>query len=90
MTVRQDDAAAGTGPAPWLEAVETLRSVPKSYFAPTLDVAEAARQLGCAADVVEALMRAGLQSADSPDGPRLDYHDVMNVGMAARTGRSLP
>ena len=90
MTVRQDDATAGTDSAPWLEAVETLRPVPERYFAPTLDVAEAARQLGCVTDVVEELVRAGLQSTDSADGPLLDYHDVMNVGMAARTGRSLP
>lgn len=87
MTVRQNEPA--TELAPWLGAVATLRPVPERYFAPTLDVPEAARQLGCPAGVIEELVRAGLPSADSPDGPLLDYHDVMNVGMAAHTGRSL-
>ncbi|MHC3470257.1 transglutaminase domain-containing protein [Streptomyces sp. 7R007] len=73
----------------WLEALKRLRPVPEEYFRATVDVAEAARQLGVPAETVYGLVEAGLPAEERCGGPRLDYHDVANLGLTAAQGRSL-
>ncbi|MER6627352.1 transglutaminase domain-containing protein [Streptomyces sp. NPDC000987] len=73
----------------WLGALDRLRRVPGPYFRATLDVTEAAKQLGASAETVHALIDAGLPAEEGSGGPRLDYHDVANLGLAAGLGRSL-
>ncbi|MYU20826.1 transglutaminase domain-containing protein [Streptomyces sp. SID8352] len=93
---RAASAPAGTrAPAPgalpdaWRDGLARLRKVPGEFFRGTLGVDEAARQLGTDAGTVAALVEAGLPAERGEDGPLLDYHDVANLGLAARQGRSL-
>lgn len=79
---------AETWPA-WLAALARLRRVPDAYYRATLGAAEAAKQLGTDVGTVLALVEAGLPAEQADDGPRLDYHDVANLGLAAQLGRSL-
>ncbi|HEV3173927.1 MAG TPA: hypothetical protein VGZ32_26485 [Actinocrinis sp.] len=83
----QEGGAAGVWQ--WLVAVQRLRAVPAAYFHPTLDLAQAARGLGCDSGLVEELVRAGFPADETPEGLRFDYYDVMNLGLAAGLGRSL-
>ncbi|MFD9069062.1 transglutaminase domain-containing protein [Streptomyces lasiicapitis] len=73
----------------WLPAVERLIAVPEEFREPVLDLAKAAQQLGTDEALVESLVGAGLPADDTPEGLRLDYHDVMNLGLQAGLGCSL-
>ncbi|MGK5630180.1 transglutaminase domain-containing protein [Streptomyces sp. URMC 123] len=73
----------------WREAVARLRPVPAAYRRPALDTAEAAKQLGCERALVEELVAEGLPATATERGPLLDYHDVMNLGLASGLGGSL-
>lgn len=72
----------------WLPALARLVPVPAEHRAATVDLPDAARELGCPPDVPAALVSAGLPAEPTADGPRLDLHDVMNLGLLSGTGRS--
>ncbi|MGW0768601.1 transglutaminase domain-containing protein [Streptomyces sp. NPDC002676] len=73
----------------WLPAVERLVAVPEAFRSPQLPHEEAARELGIDGDLLEHLVGAGFPAENTPDGLRYDYHDVMNLGLQSRAGRSL-
>ncbi|MEV7022097.1 transglutaminase domain-containing protein [Kitasatospora sp. NPDC093558] len=73
----------------WLPAVDRIIPVPDEYRSPRLDLAEAARELGTTEELLELLVGAGLPAAETADGPRFDYHDIMNLGLSTGLGRSL-
>ncbi|MER0241761.1 transglutaminase domain-containing protein [Streptomyces sp. HSW2009] len=69
--------------------VEKMIPVPAEHRVSALGVSEAAHQLGCDKHLVELLVAAGLPAEETAQGPRFDYHDVMNLGLQSGTGRSV-
>lgn len=80
-----------TGVAAWRGALEGLVPVPAGRHERLLTLAEARATLGCTEDVLAGLIEHGLPVAEVAAGePRLDQHDVINVGLYSGTGRSMP
>jgi hypothetical protein len=77
--------------AHWLQALERLVPTPADRRERLLTPAEARATLGCGDDVLDALLDAGLPVAAVEDGePRLDLHDVINVGLYSGSATSMP
>ena len=73
----------------WRRAVAALVPTPPPHRQATVDAAGARRLLRCDDEALAELDRAGL-ATDTSDGARFDYYDLMNLGLLAGTGRSLP
>ena len=77
--------------AGWDRALEALVPTPPGCHERLLSPAEARAVLGCRPDVVEHLVASGLPVPELVDGePRLDLHDVINVGLYSGAGTSMP
>lgn len=86
MQASKGPVSATDGTGQWTQLLQDLVLVPQQYAASAIAYHNAATFLGCDQDAVEALVAAGL--------PRyaegFDRFDLLNIALAARTGRSLP
>jgi heptaprenyl diphosphate synthase len=79
----------------WREAAPAVRPVPAAYARPAVDRLEACRILGYELRAIDWSREVDwlcqlLPSTSTEDGERYEYHDVANLALAARTGRSMP
>ena len=79
----------------WRAAAPAVHPVPAAYARPELDRLEACRVLGYELRTIDWSREVDwlceiLPAASTPDGERYEYHDVANLALAARTGRSMP
>jgi hypothetical protein len=84
-------AADAAGLDGWLEAIDRLVPTPPDRRERLLTLPEARAKLGCGDELLATLLDRGLPVAAVEDGePRLDLHDVINVGLYSGSGRSVP
>ena len=79
----------------WRAAAPSVHRVPAAYAQPGLDRLEACRVLGYELRAIDWSREVDwlcemLPATGTPDGDRYEYHDVANLALAARTGRSMP
>ncbi len=79
----------------WRAAAPSVHPVPAAYARPELDRLAACRVLGYELRAIDWSREVDwlceiLPSASTADGERYEYHDVANLALAARTGRSMP
>jgi hypothetical protein len=90
-TARVDHRISGAELAPWIDALTSVVLIPPGFREKTLTREQALTWLGCRPGVFDAIVSAGLPEVD-PDPQtgesRYDFHDLTNIGLHARTGRS--
>lgn len=79
----------------WRAAAPSVRPVPAAFARPALDRLEACHVLGYALRAIDWSGEVDwlceiLPAVSTPAGERYEYHDVANLALAARTGRSMP
>jgi hypothetical protein len=78
--------------APWAEALSAVVLTAPADRERSLTHQQAVDWLGCSPEALDAVARAGLpRVGDDPvtGGPLYDFHDVVNVGLAAGKGTSV-
>jgi hypothetical protein len=73
----------------WRRAAQALIPTPAPYRRHSVGAREARQLLRCDDDALAELAAAGLAAEDAGEA-RFDYYDLMNLGLLAGTGRSLP
>lgn len=72
----------------WQGAVEDVVWIPLPHRSGTLSEAAARRLLRCTPASFAQLVDLGLPSVDGPTGTLYDSHDIQNVGLASKSGRT--
>lgn len=78
----------------WRQAATAMRLIPERFASPTIEPLDACRLLGYDLKKTDwstevDWLREILPAYPDAAGPRYDYYDVANLGLAARTGRSV-
>jgi hypothetical protein len=79
----------------WRDAARAVHPVPAAYARPELDRLAACRVLGYELRAIDWSREVDwlceiLPATSTAGGARYEYHDVANLALAARTGRSMP
>lgn len=72
------------------DALERYRPLPEDEDDVRVDARGAAKLLGCDVDDIDRLRAAGLPARTDDAGPRFRRSDVLNLGLASGTGRTVP
>lgn len=74
----------------WFESLAELVPVPPAYRTATADRRAVQELLGCEAELLSELVARGLPCSGPAGDERFDPHDVFNLALHSRSGRSVP